>query len=179
MTAVPIQITLTEELPFETSKRNMIKWKRAAFQVMGDFWHKKLLPKHFTIRARNKYGHRGRTQKYIRQKLEHAKSGRKWRRTGESVKQLGRVDNVLTGNLRDRLESPAFTTVKAFPSRVTIKMLSIDYAPQRQRSPKQPDKIAEIFTNTEAEKQQLSKIWFDHVMKLWLAFKQRKVTKTK
>lgn len=179
MTAVPIQITVTEELPYVKSERMMIRWHREAFQVMGDFWHKKLLPKHFKINSRTVYQHRGRTRKYTVQKQEHAESGRKWRRTGESVKLRGRVDNVLTGNLRRRLQSPQFTTVKAFPSRVTIKMLSIDYAPQRQRSPKQPDKIAEIFTNTEAEKQQLSKIWFDHVMKLWRAFRQRKVTKTK
>lgn len=176
---IPIRITVTEELPFETSKRNMIKWKRAAFKAMGEFWHKVLLPKHFTIRARNKYSHRGRTHKYIRQKLEHSKSGRKWRRTGESVKQLGRVDNVLTGNLRNRLQSPAFTTIKAFPSRVTVRMLSIKYAPQRQRTPKQPDKIKEIFTNTPAEIKMLLKVWTDKLFAQWKAFKQRKVTKTK
>lgn len=176
---IPIRLTVTEELPFETSKRNMIKWKRAAFKAMGEFWHKTLLPKHFTIRARNKYGHRGRTQKYIQQKLEHAKSGRKWRRTGESVKQLGRVDNVLTGNLRNRLQSPALTTIKAFPSRATVRMLSIDYAPQRVRTPKQPDKIKEILTNTPAERKILLKVWSDKLFAQWKAFKQRKTTKTK
>ena len=179
MTAVPIFVKLTEDLPFDETARNMTKWKRAAFKAMGDFWHKKLLPKHFTQRAKTTYGHRKRTTKYTDQKWAHAQSGRKWKRTGETVKQGGRVDNVLTGTLRARLESPAFTTIKAYPSRVTIMMLSVVYAPQKQRSPKQPPIIKEIFTNTAAELQQLGKIWFDEVMRQWNAFTKRKVTKPK
>lgn len=179
MTAVPIKIEYKEDRPADVSKRKWIAWMREGNKRMGEYWHKHLLPKHFTIRSRSKYRHRGRTSKYIKQKLSHAKSGRKWRRTGESVKQLGRVDNVLTGDLRARLESPAFTTVKAFPSRVTIKMLSIVYAPQRQRSPKQPDKIGEIFRNLPQEAAQLSKILYDYVIGKLKAFRAPRTTKTK
>ena len=177
--AIKIDVQVTEDQPFETSKRNMIKWKRAAFKAMGEFWHKKLLPKHFKINSRTVYQHRGRTKKYTAQKQSHAEDGRTWRRTGKSVKLRGRVDNVLTGNLRERLQSPQFTTIKAFPSRATVKMLSIAYAPQRQRSPKQPDKIKEITTNTDAEVKMLIKVWTDKLFGLWNAFKERKTTKTK
>jgi hypothetical protein len=177
---IPVAIAFTEERPVgEVGVKKWNGWQKEGNKIIGEFWHKKILKKHFTQRARKTYGHRPRTSKYLAQKKAHAESGRKWRRTGETVKQSGRVDNVLTGNLRRRLQNPAFTTIKPFPSRVTIKMLSIVYAPQRPRSPKQPDKIGEIFTTTAAERKQLSEMLHAHVMKRLRAYKAPRTTKTK
>jgi hypothetical protein len=88
--------------------------------------------------------------------MRHAREGRTWRNSGETVKQSGKVDNVLTGNLRSALERLA--TIQAFPTRVSVKMIAPEYAPMKPRDPSQPDKIAEIFRNTPEEKDAMAKV---------------------
>ena len=166
---IPIIIKMEWDQPPGVSKRHYERVVRpAAHLAMGKFWHSKLLPKHFTRRARVTYKHRSRNavdakgkrapdgNSYIAQKMRAAQSGRPYRATGLTVKQAGRVDNVLTGNLKRLVTKNA--SIRAFPSRVTITVPVPVYAPMKPRDSRQPNKMAEIFSNTDSDVAKMAKV---------------------
>jgi hypothetical protein len=92
------------------------KWKEASkamWQMLGEFWHKLILPKHFTLEAKTEYGYQDRTAKYMRYKARRyghqlplvltghmqrdVERIRDVRPTGDSDKRMGAVHIVLHG----------------------------------------------------------------------------------
>lgn len=151
---IRIRSKIIETRPPEVSIRNWRRITRDAHAEMGALWHREMLPKHFQQNARAIYKHKVRSKKWTSRKRALARRGRLG--NGRAVQKGGLVDNVFTGLLEDSLKSSA--TIRAFPSRVTIRMNGPRYISMRPFHSNQPDKAAEITTTTKAEAIQLAKV---------------------
>jgi hypothetical protein len=173
-----LKVKLVSSRPLDIPRDVWRAILRKGHQDVGDAWHTKILPEHFTARARAKYRHRLRRLRYDKRKREIAASGRPWSRQNPNpVILAGAVDNVLTGFMMKQLQQSK--TVRAFPSRVTITMYGPTYisantftgnAKQAMqegwtygkgkkfsaKSGNQPDKRREITTVTQEEKRMLA-----------------------
>lgn len=101
--------------------------------IVGDYWHEKILPRHFEAGAATKYAHAPRSEEYLERK----------QRSGH-----GDVDLVYTGKLRRQLES--YALIQGYPSRFSVTMLGpayISMRPKIRTKGKQPPfKAGEITT---------------------------------
>jgi hypothetical protein len=167
MPGVPILIHIQYEQPPEVSKRKWREFMRAGMADMGAQWHTEILPKHFTQRARTKYGHKKRGAEYNLSKRRRAKHG--------VVKQGGRVDNVFSGTMRKALEQ--MSTIRAFPSRATLQMRGPNYISMRPKDSKQPHKAREITTVTQDEEKKLSETLNETVGRKLAAYKSPKTVR--
>ena len=157
---IPIKIAVTVEWPFDGSRggASIRAWKRImtkAHSEQGDYWHSKILPRSFTRSARARRKHKQRTGKYLKFKQAMARRGARLR-GGGTVQKSGRVDNVFSGEMAQRLQ--AVGTVRAFPSRVSISMTGPRYITMRPFKSNQPDKAAEITSVTSDEASKLARI---------------------
>lgn len=126
---------------------------RTAWADCGQEWHKKYLPRHFRRGADTRYGYRKRTDKYLQRKTRDARRGR-------AIEQ-GLTPLVYSGQLRRTLTQSA--TIRSFPSRFKVEMTSPTYAPQRQRSDRQPPLIEEAFRLRDEEQEQLANFLADRI----------------
>lgn len=161
------------------------EYKKAMVEVhdaMGKKWHADMLPRHFHRGARQQYGHKPRSKGYIEKKRRMAARRQQIRGVdgqGGYVQRGGEVDNVFSGNLEKMLKR--VSTIRAFPSRVTVNMTGPRYVTMRafqgNRSEavakgwkygkgkaisltagQQPDKIKELTATTEQERRELAEI---------------------
>jgi hypothetical protein len=123
------------------SKRAWQRGMRQAHAEQGEYWHTKILPKHFEPGAGAKYGHKPRSDKYQRRKKKLAAAGK--------VKYGGMVDNVATGRMETMLKGMG--VFRAFPTRVTVYMTGPRYITMRPYETNQPDKAKEITALTAQE----------------------------
>lgn len=143
------------------SKRGLNNAMRKGHDQAGKFWHRTLLPLHFTKRAKFKYGHRPRQRAYVKRKEALARKGLPFRRGGQPIQGDGRIDNVLTGFMRDALTGIGI--VRAFPTRTSINMTGPRYITMRPYKSNQPDKAREILRVTDQEEQRIAGV-FDTAM---------------
>ncbi len=111
--AFAVQIDEANSLRLSRQQRNEILKK--VYYAIGWRWQDKWLPRHFTRRARERYGYGARTVKWQQRKLREAKFGKSGK-----VKKGGRVDIVYTG-LAESLFAKRHA-VRAYPTRATIRM---------------------------------------------------------
>lgn len=112
MIAFAVHIDEENSLRLSRQQRNEIMKK--VYYAVGWRWQDKWLARHFSRRARERYGYGVRTVKWQQRKLREAKYGK------GKVKKGGRVDIVYTGmaeNLFARRHA-----VRAYPTRATIRM---------------------------------------------------------
>lgn len=130
-------------------------WMRAmekANQRVGEIFHTEMLPERFKKGAAQKYGYKPRSPKYLAWKLKKFKSRRPMR-NGQYVEGSGVTDNVLSGDMRDQMTRAG--VIRSFPTRVSVTMNGPRYMTMRTRG-SQPDKLNEVFTTTEGERQRLA-----------------------
>lgn len=165
----PILIKIRMERPPEVAVRRWNEITRAGHEEEGRHWHQKMLPEHFKPYAKFKYRHRRRTRKYLDRKLKLAQAGK--------VLEGGQIDNVAKGAMRRAIQSTG--VVRAFPSRVSIKMIGPRYMTFRsiadldeetkkkiragrvgkgKFSGDQPDKPKELLTVTAPEEKKLAEV---------------------
>jgi hypothetical protein len=145
--AVPIRINVDYNIPgLFATERDRREVLRAAWADCGTEWHKKYLPRHFRRGAEARYGYRRRTAAYLKRKVREARRGR--------AVEGGVIPLVFTGLLRRTLTSSA--TIRGYPSRFSVQMTSLTYAPQRRRTTKQPPLIEEAFRLRDDEANQLA-----------------------
>jgi hypothetical protein len=131
------------------SKRARDRVLKGVFHAIGMKWQKDMLPNHFTLAAKEKYGYRERTNKYKRRKL----------RAGHGITPL-----VYTGLLKRSLTG-FMQRVMAYPTRATIRLvgpsyLTINYKPGR------PHLAREILTVAQDEREELTQHGHDVMFKL-------------
>ncbi len=140
----------------ERDRREVLK---AAFLDAGHFWHQKYLPRHFKRGADTRYGYRPRTAGYA------GSANRVGSKVRAAIKGIavegGLTPLVFRGLLRRTLTQGA--VIKSFPSRFSVYMLAPDYAPQRQRTPKQPPLIEEAFRMLPKEQEELANFTADRI----------------
>ena len=145
--AMPIRILIDYDIPgLFATERDRREVLRAAWADCGQEWHKNYLPRHFRRGADTRYGYRPRTAAYAKRKLRDAKHGR--------AIEGGTTPLVYSGQFRRTLTQSA--TIRGFPSRFSVEMQSPSYAPQRQRTPKQPPLVEEAFRLRAEEQEQLA-----------------------
>jgi hypothetical protein len=142
---LPLRIIVKIERPPGVSARRHREWMRAAFHAQGLHWQTQILPTRF--RANASYPRKKRTEKYLRQKANAAAKGK--------IRDAS-IDNVYSGFLRDKLTAPA--VIRAFPTRVTIKMVGPRYITMRVYQSNQPDKAKELLWVSPSEIQKLRKV---------------------
>lgn len=90
---IAIKQTITRKgLEFSAKEwRGILK---EAWAVVGEYWHKQFLPKHFTIAGAHEYGYQKRTKKYERQKARKKGHHRPIVWSGETERQAKRWRDV-------------------------------------------------------------------------------------
>lgn len=134
---------------------------------VADYWHQKILPRHFTAQAKYTYQHKPRSNKYRDRKKKLAERGQ--------AVMGGMVDNVLTGNsMRALLKKPV---IRTFPTRATLYMSvpfyfdikfnrsSFTRDGGKNKPSQQPNKPQEITAKTANELAELRKIIGTYVTK--------------
>lgn len=86
---------------------------KALFAIIGAYWHKHFLPKHFESGAAQRYGYQPRTEKHIQ------KRARRWK---VSESRAAQYDLALSGAMcRDITRR---YSIRAYPSRFSVIMSS-------------------------------------------------------
>jgi len=114
-----------------------------------------MLPDHFKKSTQGKYGYAKRSPKYLARKKKRWASRRPLK-NGQYIEGSGETDNVLTGDMRDMLTRS--NIVRAFPTRVSVNMEGPRYMTMRVYKANQPDKLKEISTTTQQERELLAKV---------------------
>lgn len=122
---------------------------------LGREWHSTMLPDHFKKGTQDKYGYAKRKPRYVAWKKKKWASRRPLK-NGQYVEGSGETDNVLTGDMRDTLTRG--NIVRAFPTRVSVNMEGPRYMTMRVYKSNQPDKLKEISTTTQQERELLAKV---------------------
>lgn len=155
-------IKLVEQRPIDIGRDPWRIIMRAAHQKMGEHWHHEMLPDHFTPTARSRYRHQLRTSRYRKEKADKAARGIPFRKNQPPILMGGQIDNVLTGYMKQQLEQQR--TIRAFPSRVTIRMFGPRYITMTPYKSRQPNKSKEITMVTADQKKVLAGVLKDAIV---------------
>lgn len=146
------------------------KWReicRKAFQLVGEYWFRNMLKKHFTPQAKHTYKHKPRSSGYRRNKERLAQRGK--------VAMGGQVDNVFTGNMMQSLQQTA--VIRGFPTRVKVSMFGPKYMRINFRAgSQQPNKKQEVITTTDQEQNILKRIMREYIVKQIREIRAKKTT---
>lgn len=171
---IVIGFKITESRPQDIPRDAWRHILRTAHRIVGEHWHHDILPDHFTAKARYRYRHKLRTRKYQREKERAGTSGRPYRKGMGAVVMGGQVDNVLTGYMMDQLKSAK--AIRAFPTRVTVRMFGPRYITMRPYQSNQPDKAKEIVTTTEEQKKTLARLFEQSIVDQLNAYRAPRTT---
>lgn len=189
---------IIEERPPDIAKRAWDEMGRKAMTAVADYWHEKILPRHFTSEARAKYRHQLRGFGYEKRKEAAGRAGKPLSQGQAPVMLGGRVDNVLTGAMMKMLQGREL--IRAFPTRVNLTMSGPRYMTMRTfagdraeaarkgwtyghgakfnpLAGQQPDKVKEIGTMLRSEQQELAEVVDASVQKDLDNYRERKVSK--
>lgn len=133
------------------SKRAVQRVAKGIHEIVGTFWHRVILPRHWRKGARERYGHQQRTAKYQRRKLNAFFYG--------GGGKLGRPeapdrDLLWSGLMRRSLME--FGRVRAYPTRFSVTMHGPRYVGMRPFRTGMPNMGAELTTVTEDEQQEMA-----------------------
>jgi hypothetical protein len=146
------------------------KWReicRKAWYIVGEYWFRNFLKKHFTTQAKHTYKHKPRSKRWLDTKEKLAKRGK--------AIMGGQVDNVLTGDAMRQITSQA--VIRGFPTRVKVSVFAPSYFRIRFKAgSSQPNKKREIITTTDEEQRILKKLMRDHITKEIKAIRDKRVT---
>jgi hypothetical protein len=151
----PIHITVRFSKPPDVSIRQWNEAMREAHAVQGRHWHETMLPRHFSLEARDRYGYQPRGKTYQFYKELAARGKGPFQHQGPVLEQ-GKMDLVFSGLLRRTMLDPA--RIRAFPSRVTVTMIGPRYITMRPFKTRQPDKAAEVTAVTPDEQRELDQV---------------------
>jgi hypothetical protein len=127
----------------------------AAWSIAADFWHEKLLPKHFDRGAYREYRYQARTRAHERRKARKFGHNRPLVYSGALERQVLRAREVRTlgGAGSVRRKGAHAGTVKG--GGATIRVRGPNYLKPQTRSPRMPDFAQEIRAFSNRDKQAL------------------------
>ena len=149
------RIKMTFPRPPDFSQRGFREVLRGAMYAAADFWHGKIMPRHFQQSAHRRYGYQQRTESYERQKLRGLRTG----------KAVSAYDLVFSGTTRDSAAKPPL--IRAFPTRARLDLLVppyINMRPNRNGKRAAAPSLGEELTRvTYDEAEQLAAVALDFV----------------
>jgi hypothetical protein len=147
------RMLFSESIDFdELTGRGARRAKRAGYQAVGEYWVAKHLPRHFIRGAGVRYGYTPRSAKYEKKKRAIAASN------PGVIQEGGRVLLVFSGALRDHLLSGAGVNIRAFPTRVTVRLTAPHGLPMRPKRPSFPHIGEELTTVADEELPELQTV---------------------
>lgn len=114
-------VKLREMRPFSVTIRKWREMTTAVFAAIGEHWKQKNLPDHFTPDAELRYGYQPRSLRYTIRKRDRLKKGR----GNADARRLGPIPLVYSGRMFR--EVTRNVSIRAFPSRVTIRLTGPNY----------------------------------------------------
>lgn len=144
-----VKTKIMETRPFDVTRDAWRQMQRNGMRAVGEYWHREMLPNHFTPQAKYTYQHKPRSAKYIRNKQRLAQRG--------IVALGGNVDNVFRGDVMKALKTRA--VIRGFPTRCTVYMHGPNHLRINFRAKSnQPNKKQELITTTAKEAETLKKV---------------------
>lgn len=147
-------IKILETRPIGVTVRRWRDIRHGAMRLMGNHWHRNMLPEHFAANAQNVYHFQRRTRAYTERKIAAAVRGRDGFRTVD--RRAGTDFLTFTGTLRTNVTQSA--TIRTFESRFKLIMPGTPYTPDRPRRPGQPPIAQEVTKLLQREKEELAKL---------------------
>lgn len=138
----------------DLSGRAIRRVSKESYGDVGEVLHTTILPRHWQVDAAQKYRHQPRTPGTIRRKQRLAERTA-WFKTVDGQP----IDNLHTGKMRSQML--AVGVVRAFPSRVSLRLQAPRYMTMRPYKSGQPDKFAEIQRATPDDVQLMEVTWRD------------------
>ena len=163
-----IRIKMTWDPPV-LSRRKLTAALKVAFETAGSYWKEQYLPRHFDQRQ-GRYQYRRRTQKYLTSKAKKAKLAA----VQPPVVKGGALLLVNTGLTERSME--AHHPVRAYPTRVTIKMPGPRYVGMRPYKSNHPNLGAEITKVTADENRTLLALFERTLQKEIDAYREKRVS---
>jgi hypothetical protein len=114
-------VKLREMRPLSVTIRKWREMTTAVFAKIGEHWKQKNLPDHFTPDAEVRYGYQPRSVAYAIGKRDRFKNGK----GNPDARRLGPIALVFSGRMFREVTRNA--SVRAFPSRVTIRLTGPHY----------------------------------------------------
>jgi hypothetical protein len=128
------------------SKRAVNRIAKKVHQVAAHYWHKFILPRHWQKGAKKRYDHRTRTPAYRRRKLYAFLYG-----TGGALGKPQAPDRDLLWSGAMKRELRKFRTIRAYPTRFSVRMHGPRYIGMRPMNTNMPNLGAEVTTVTDDE----------------------------
>lgn len=126
-----------------------------------EYWHNKVIPRHFETSARYRYHYQKRKPPYVAIKKALARGERviaKGRQLpAEKVVKGGQVDVVRAGSTERKAEAPA--PIRSTENKAVVRLKVPRYAGDRRNRTGRPNMGREIKTITNREKQTMVRVW--------------------
>jgi hypothetical protein len=150
---IPMIITTVERNPADLSARAHAECARGAWQAVGEYWQREILPPRFRPGA--SYPHKHRSPAWLKRKRAMAERGALI--GGRPILFGGNVTNVLTGNMAELVTRPGVVT--GFPTRGSVRKVGPRYVTMRPFQSNQPDKWAELTFVNQGDRAALGQVW--------------------
>lgn len=147
---LPYFIDIESDPDIPTLARRMPQVMRFAFTQTAAHWHQDMLPRHFEPKAQRRYRYQARRRGYQNRKKAFAK------RDGK-IQKGGRAPVVYSGLTEALAEGHA--VVRAFPTRVTLRMATTKWVTPRPKDPAKPNLHDEILAVMPGENRTLARVF--------------------
>lgn len=160
---IAIEVKMTQN-PALLSKRALREAMKRSFAAAGEYWMEHYRPKHFSSQQ-TRYRYKPRKQRYLDRKQRDAK------RPGTKIEDGGTRLLVYSGLTRRSMLT--YHPVRAYPTRLSIRMPGPRYVGMRPYKSGRPNLGEEITQVTPDEKRQLMAVFERALQKEIDAYKER------
>lgn len=134
--SIPYYVDITSDPDIGKLARRFPDIMKTVLTSVALVWHRDMLPLHFKPTSKRRYHYQNRRLGYERRKRNWAKSGR------QNIKQGGQSALVYSGTTEDL--ATGHKTVRAYPTRVTLRMPAPKWITPRRKDPRKPNMHEEV-----------------------------------
>lgn len=142
---IPIKVTVKAQ--HKLTRKAWRDVSRAAWDVAGDVWHTRILPKHFTEEGAAEYGYEQRSRKYTARKLRKFGHQRPLEYSGNLKRQVLRLRDVRARAANSNREGG-----------VRVALTGPSYLSQYRKRTNEPNKALELSRVSPADAEVLRQV---------------------
>ena len=147
---IPYYLDIVSDPDIETLAKRVPRLMKFALERTAMHWHSDMLPKHFERKAQRKYRYQARRRGYQTRKRTFAKRDK-------NIQKQGRAPLVYSGLTEGLAESRK--VIRAFPTRVRMRMPSPKWVTPRPKDPAKPNLHDEIVRVMPGENNTLARVF--------------------